>query len=1353
MVLIAMFCFAGGAWAQQALPYEYGFEDNDLSADGWTLVDCTGNTGINSGAKLNGNYGFKFYYNTTPPQYLISPELTGTGNGVRVSFYYRNPASYTETFKVGYSTTTNDTNAFDWDEEITATSTWEEYVHTFPAGTKYVAVAYTANDQFNMYMDDFAFMDPTTVVDKPKGLTVNYEGGLEATVSWSCDESLFDIDVNGTVTENITDKTYTLTGLEYGTTYTIKVRAKKGEAVSGWSNAVSFTTEFLAFSLPYAESFENGIGGWTMVDCVSGTGVGSNAYEGSKGFTFRYSTNPPQFLISPEFEAAATTMNVSFWYSVYRSNYPETFQVGYSTTTKDVDAFTWETEVTATNDGEWLQYDTQFPAGTKYVAIRYNSYDMYYLFLDDFSFEVGSAFAKPKDLAVDYQGDLTATVTWTAAEGAISYDIDVNGTVTEGVSSPYELTDLLLSGIYEVKVRANYGEGNYSEWTNAVTFKTNDCMNEEMCYITYELSVTSGYEQYGWFGAKLLVVDADINEVIDSWTVGQNVGTATGALAVCPGANLSFQWYSGGYDSDLVDKVIVKDANGDDIINQTGALTSEISYTVDCTISEFKTPVNVAASEIGPRSAVLSWKEKGESTSWVIELTDNDEEETKEVEVSENPYTLTGLSPLTEYFVRVRPAGENDKWSEGIFFKTTIAAPAPTDLSFNLYPTEAEASWNGFAESYDVQYAHLPAEGYGEGWLQYDDNTHYTNIGSSTAGNRTWGVKYPGSMATGNKLTKVSFYENSNYTTETTVHINIYSGGDNAPGSLVHTEDVLGLGAQGFHEVTFESPVAVTAGNPLWITLTVNGTYVTAACQVNNYDNQWWGTSGTWSNMGEDNANLAGFGWMIRGYFESDASDITWNTATTTEKSYDITGLDPETTYIVQVRGDFGSDGVSEWATSAFTTLASNATPIDLTADVTTTSATLSWTAYQDSYNVQYRTAAQITDTFFFDDFENGLDQWTITAGAEATHPSGGIWYTINPVSGLSFESHSGTYCASSWSWNSSAYHADNWLITPQVTFGNTLKFWVRTSTGYPDSYEVLLSTGGNTTEDFTVTLQAMAPAPENNQWNEVSIDLSAYAGQQGYIAIHHVDYDMNYLVIDDFGIYNVLKAGEWMSASASEATLTLTGLTPGTEYEWQVQGNLTEGTTEWSEIASFTTIADIELADDVDNSTILAANDGKVADVKLVGRSLVTGMWNTFAVPFAISSADLTQLGITAKKLASSTLTSGTLTLNFENADEIEAGKPYLVKVDDNLNLGGVIFDGVTVSNAVVTTETTYADFIPTLGKTTIDGVSAEDVLFLATGNTLKNPDKMPTDMKGFRAYFQLKDANAARHQTSGLL
>ena len=41
---------------------------------------------------------------------------------------------------------------------------------------------------------------------------------------------------------------------------------------------------------------------------------------------------------------------------------------------------------------------------------------------------------------------------------------------------------------------------------------------------------------------------------------------------------------------------------------------------------------------------------------------------------------------------------------------------------------------------------------------------------------------------------------------------------------------------------------------------------------------------------------------------------------------------------------------------------------------------------------------------------------------------------------------------------------------------------------------------------------------------------------------------------------------------------------------------------------------------------------------------------------------------------------------------------------------------------------------------KTTIQGVSAADVLFVAAGNTLKNPSQVPSDMKGFRAYFLLK-------------
>ena len=99
------------------------------------------------------------------------------------------------------------------------------------------------------------------------------------------------------------------------------------------------------------QDFESGLGDWTMNNCHSSTGI-SNAYdgcyEGSNMFRFYYTANYPQYLISPEIDAAdGGTM--SFYYAIYSSQYPETFKVGYSTTTNDPSAFTWGDEVTCTN--------------------------------------------------------------------------------------------------------------------------------------------------------------------------------------------------------------------------------------------------------------------------------------------------------------------------------------------------------------------------------------------------------------------------------------------------------------------------------------------------------------------------------------------------------------------------------------------------------------------------------------------------------------------------------------------------------------------------------------------------------------------------------------------------------------------------------------------------------------------------------------------------------------------------------------------------------------------------------------------------------------------------------------------
>jgi hypothetical protein len=176
----------------------------------------------------------------------------------------------------------------------------------------------------------------------------------------------------------------------------------------------------------------------------------------------------------------------------------------------------------------------------------------------------------------------------------------------------------------------------------------------------------------------------------------------------------------------------------------------------------------------------------------------------------------------------------------------------------------------------------------------------------------------------------------------------------------------------------------------------------------------------------------------------------------------------------------------------------------------------------------------------------------------------------------------------------------------------------------------------------------------------------------------------------------------------------------------------------------------ELELQEENVNTAVLADWHGYEADITLQ-RTLKAGSWNTLAVPFNVSSQMLSYLtstyGMQVKQLASTSLENEgkTLMLNFTDATEMVAGTPYLVKVSTDYDFSARALPNTEVSQELNPVQTDYADFIPTLGKTTIEGVDADDVLFVAAGNKLKIPNQMPTDMKGFRAYFQLKNVPAA--------
>ena len=283
-------------------------------------------------------------------------------------------------------------------------------------------------------------------------------------------------------------------------------------------------------------------------------------------------------------------------------------------------------------------------------------------------------------------------------------------------------------------------------------------------------------------------------------------------------------------------------------------------------------------------------------------------------DITTNSNLLTGLSAETYYEVQVQ-AVNNDggKWSNPLLF-TTLAYPVPTDLTVSdVTPTSAKVSWTGSASSYDVRYA-VRSEDYGNEatWLQYDNDTYSTNTGFGSDVVTTWGVMYPSNLITCSKLTQIAFYIGSYNTNNITV--NIYSGGNTAPegtplysGTLTppSTTDLILL------NVPFDKPVNITPGKNLWITLTEKGTYPIISCTKTNVPNNTWMYNNGWVQQTDR-------GWMIRAYIEPD--NVNWSEPVnyTDQPPYKLTGLDHTKNYAVQVRGNNGSSGNSDWATVTF---------------------------------------------------------------------------------------------------------------------------------------------------------------------------------------------------------------------------------------------------------------------------------------------------------------------------------------------------------------------------------------------------------------------------------------------------
>lgn len=1284
---------------------------------------------------------------------------------------------------------------------------------------------------------------------KPTGLKVSYEGGTEATISWSSEEEAFDIDVNGTVTENVENPT-TLTGLEYATVYTVKVRAKRGEEVSDWSNPVTFNTvisdDMCQIKLVLTDSYGDGWNGNAIqiTDVLSGIVIGTYAnqnLDGANGeetqtiyvdvpngrdirFTWvvgSYATETSyaaydineEVIFSGSGEALpTTTWHVNCAASPWRSpadlaaSEITAFSATLSWTERSLNpATSWVlayaaagaaeyTEVTVTENPYVLEGLT--PETTYAVKVR-PATDEVEFWSDEITFTTAVQFPAVQDLAVEPTAT-TATVTWTPAEGATSYVLEYadpssvtfvgdwykydNGTATSGVNaggSEFNYAVMFPAGSFTGNALNKVSIFDGAAATGTVIIYAGGTTEPGTVIASSPYTLTASNE----------FVDVNFNYITvnpeqNLWVVVTNPTGAAVATADDELGDANGRWlYYGGNWGDLANAgvsgscwLIHAEIGTADFSSMTwttvegatspaeiAGLTPETDYLVRVkaiygeegesdwtstnftTAEEVATPSDLAVSEVGNKSAVLSWTENGEATAWQIAL--NGDEENL-IAADSNPFTLTGLTPETAYTAKVRAINgeKQSKWSNEVSFTTDIAYPAPTELAAEAASTDATITWTGDADSYNLRYrVYVPGNEVKESFEE--ELGDWTTIDADGDGQTWYGLTTAQGAFTphdGEAFMTSASYQNAaltpdNYLVSPKVKlggsITFWACAQDASWAAEHFGVAVSTtgNTDAADFTTIEEWTMTSAGTPASSRRKVQGTWGEYTVDLSAYAGQ------------EGYVAIRHFN--CSDMFRLNVDDVTitmpgegeeqpWTVVENATSPYTIEGLDEDTKYEVAVQAVY-ADGESQWTTTTFTTLSNNPVPYNIVADLTADGANLTWEGNGEEYVVRYRVPSTYEATFF-EDFENGMpEDWT-TIDADGDGNDWGVTQGVSTVSG--------TNAAISQSYinNVGALTPDNWLITPKLDLDGTMRVWLcGQDPNYPsEHFAIYLAPVDEVADvsDFTITL--VPETVTTGEYVEYTADLSAYAGQQGYIAIRHFNCsDMFYLNVDDFGLYVESEEQPWTEIVTNDPEATISGLATNNAYEYQIKSIKGENESEWSELGEF---ALVTLDSNGDNTDLLNKFNGKFAHVTLANRTFYKDdTWNTIFLPFNLTEEEFAQTPLADGELR--TLTdidydeeNDIVTLNFDEAMGVFAdygypgmvgGYPYIIKWAAGSNVENPEFANVTISSdqyyagGATDDESIQVEFYGTYDWMEFPDTD-QSFLFLGADNTLYYPE-----------------------------
>ncbi len=393
------------------IPFTEGFES---SIDCWTMVSMDpandDRFGVYADAEAyEGSNDFRFSSFSSASdynQYLITPQLTLTGNDTYLARFFYKGYNSNESFKVMYSTTNTDLSSFTVLADYpTVQTSWTEVAVELPAGTKYVAINYYGNYQYYLYIDNFtvgaatpSMAISTDALDfgaNEMGTTTDAQTVVLSTISVNEAFTLttaapFEVSLDGTnfaatqtIPANATTVVHDTIYVRFAPTAAGSFNQNLTIASASYSDTVALTGEAvdcansIITTLPYTYDFNTGTYPplcWTVNDPAN---YSQASVDGAGDFALYIAAADK--IVMPEIQNNSAMM-FTFGYRTYfgsTATAPTIFRVGTSSTDNSAASFTWQNEVSVNYDPAdgniFTTHTAIIPANTKYIAVEVTS--------------------------------------------------------------------------------------------------------------------------------------------------------------------------------------------------------------------------------------------------------------------------------------------------------------------------------------------------------------------------------------------------------------------------------------------------------------------------------------------------------------------------------------------------------------------------------------------------------------------------------------------------------------------------------------------------------------------------------------------------------------------------------------------------------------------------------------------------------------------------------------------------------------------------------------------------------------------------------------------------------------------